>query len=103
MGVHYKLVCKSRSAWDERGARKFSIPARSPDPNPMENIFHTLIKKLHLVALEMKIECEDFEEYSARIKENTGKCTVDVMDRPIRSMDKQIDLIVKRKVRRIRY
>ena len=31
---------KARSAWDEVGARKFTIPARSPDLNPIENIFH---------------------------------------------------------------
>ena len=74
-GCSLQISCKSRFAWDERGARNFSIPARVPDLNPMEKFFHTLIKKLHLVALEMKIECEDFEESSALVKENTGECT----------------------------
>ena len=54
--------------WDKIGARKFSIPARSPDLNRIENIFHIVKKKLHQDALEMKIEREDFDEFSARIK-----------------------------------
>ena len=48
--------CKARSAWDKRGVRKFSIPVRSPDLNPIENIFHIAKKKLHQDSLEMKIE-----------------------------------------------
>ena len=59
--------CKVRSAWDKIGARKFSIPARSPDLNPIENIFHIAKKKLHQDVLEMKIEREDFEEFSVRV------------------------------------
>ena len=50
------------------GHQIFSIPARSHDLNPMENIFHILQKKLQLVALEMKIERKDFEKSSAQVK-----------------------------------
>ena len=39
--------CKARSAWDKIGAGKFSIPTRSPDLNPMKNIFQIVKKKLH--------------------------------------------------------
>ena len=60
--------CKARSAWDKIRARKFSIPARSPDLNPIKNIFHILKKKLHKAALEMKVERKDFQEFSARVK-----------------------------------
>ena len=95
--------CKGRSAWDKIGARKISIPARSPDLNPIENIFHIVKKKLHQDALEMKIEPADFEEFSARVKRTLESVPVDVVDRTIRSMDKQIDLIVKRKGHRIKY
>ena len=48
--------CKARSAWDKIGARKLSIAARSPDRNPIENIFHIVKKKLQQDALEMKNE-----------------------------------------------
>ena len=48
--------CKARSAWDKIGARKFSIPARSADLNPIENIFHIVKKKLHQDVLENSID-----------------------------------------------
>ena len=95
--------CKARSAWDKIGARKFSIPTRIPDLNPIKNIFQIVKKKLHQDALEMKIDRKDFEEFSARVKKTLESVPVDVVGRTIRSMDKRIDLIVKRKRQRIRY
>ena len=56
-------------------ARKFSIPPRSPDLNLIEIIFYILKNKLHLVALEMKIERKNLEEFSARVKKNPWECT----------------------------
>ena len=76
--------CKARSAWDKIRARKFSIPARSPHLKPIENIFHIVKKKLHQDALEMKIEREDFEEFSARVKRKLESVPVDVVDITIR-------------------
>ena len=67
--------CKARSAWDKIEARKISIPARIPDLNPIENIFHIVKKKFHQDALEMKIVRKDFEEFSARVKKILEKCT----------------------------
>ena len=87
--------CKARSAWNKIGARKFSIPPRSPHFNPIENIFHIVKKKLHEDALEMIIEHEDFEEVSARVKTTLESVPVDVVDKTIRSMDKRMDLIIK--------
>ena len=45
----------------------------------------------------MKIEREDFMEFSAQVKNTLEIVAVDVVDRTIRLMDKRIDLIVKRK------
>ena len=70
--------------------------------NPIENIFHIVKRKFHQDVLEMKIEREDFEEFSARLKRILESVPVDVVDRTIRSMDKRRDLIVKRKGQRIR-
>ena len=96
--------CKARSAWDKIGERKISIPARIPDLNPIENIFHIVKKKFHQDALEMKIKRKDFEEFPARVKKKHWRSVpVNVVDKAIRSMDKGIDLIVKRKRQRIRY
>ena len=75
---------KARSAWDKVGAQKFSIPGRSPDLHPIKNVFHIIKKKLHQDALEMKIEREDLEEFSARVKTTLESVPVDVVDRTIR-------------------
>ena len=95
--------CKAGSAWDEIGAQKFSIPARSPDLKPIKNIFHIVKKKMHQDAFDIKIEREDFKEFSAQVKKTRESVPVDVVDRTIQSMDKRIDLIVKRKEQRTRY
>ena len=95
--------CKAGSAWDKIGARKFSIPVRRPALNPIENIFHIVKKTLQQDALEMKIQHEDFEEFSRRVKKTLESVPVDLVDRTIRSMDKRRDLIVKRKEQRTRY
>ena len=55
---------KARSAWDEVGARKFTIPARSPDLNPIENIFPIVKCRLRQDALDQHITQEDFAAFS---------------------------------------
>ena len=59
---------KARSAWDEVGARKFTIPAKSSDLNPIENIFHIVKQCLHQDALDQQITREDFAAFSTRVK-----------------------------------
>ena len=58
-------------------------------------------KKLHQDALRKKIECEDFEEFSAWVKTTLESMPVDMVDRTMQSMEKRTDLIVKRKGQRI--
>ena len=50
------------------GAKKISILARSPDLNPIENVFNYVRTKLHEESLNRNITFENFEEYSARVK-----------------------------------
>ena len=39
-------IVKARSAWNEFGARKFTIPARSSDLNLIKNIFCIVKQRL---------------------------------------------------------
>ena len=94
---------KARSAWDEVGARKFTIPARSPDLNPIENIFHIVKRRLRQDALDQQITREDFAAFSARVKTTLETIPIDVVDRTILSMGKRINEIIKRKGQRIKY
>ena len=45
----------ARQAMDNVGARLFDIPARSPDLNPIDNLFHLVARKLDNGALENNI------------------------------------------------
>ena len=72
---------KARSAWDEVGARKRTIPARSPDLNPIENIFHIAKRRLHQDALGQQITRQDFAAFSARVKTKLETIPIDGVDR----------------------
>ena len=94
---------KARSAWDEVAARKFTIPARSLDLNPIENTFHIVKCRLRQDALDQQITQEDFGAFSSRVKTTLETITIDVVDRTILSMGKRINEIVKRRGHRIKY
>ena len=64
----------------------FSIPPRSPDLNPIENLFHLLSKQLEKDALEMEIKYEDFGQFSKRVKDT-------IMNFPKNTIDKIIESI----------
>lgn len=86
------------------GARKFSIPPRSPDMNPIENIFHLVKRKLNSDAIENNITHEGFKEFSDRVKKTMTNFPTNIIDNTtIDSMDKRISLIIKSKGQRIKY
>ena len=72
--VLYKTVNKARQAFDTVGTIKFSIPPRSPDFNPIENIFSYVKSELRTQDIEKNINYETFEQFSIKVKhslENT--------------------------------
>ena len=73
----------------------FNIPARSPDLNPIENLFNTAKRKLRRQALDEKIERETFEEFSQRVKEMLLNFPANDIDKIIDSMGKRVDTIIK--------
>lgn len=94
---------KAKDAMYEIGAKKFTIPARSPDLNPIENIFHLVKRKLHDDACDRNITKENFNQFSARVKETIEQVPVDIIDKTIKSMTKRIPLIIKLKGQRTKY
>ena len=58
----------SRKEWEKLNIILLSIPPRSPDINPIENVFHLLEKKLQSDAFERNITHETFADFSARVK-----------------------------------
>lgn len=81
----------------------FSIPARSPDINPIENVFHLADVKLKEDALKNNIVKETFEEFSQRIVNIMGKLSIPLVDKIIESMPRRIELLVTNKGQRIKY
>ena len=94
---------KARIALHSVGARQFKIPPRSPDINPIENIFHLVKKKLQKDALDNRITKENFEQFSERVRETLVNFAPEIIDNTIASMDKRIGLIIKAKGQRIKY
>ena len=93
----------ARDAMEDVGARKFSIPARSPDLNPIENVFHNVKDKLREDAINENIVHETYEQFCERVKKTLMDFNPDVVDRTIESMPKRVEMIIKRKGQRIKY
>ena len=52
------------------GVEVVKIPPRSPDLNPIENIFHNVKRKLRQDALDKKIVCEDLGAFKQNNRNN---------------------------------
>ena len=85
------------------GARKFSIPPRSPDLNPIENIFHLVKAELRQQALDRYIGWENLQTFTERVKNTIENTTTDIIDKTIASMEKRINLVLKYKGERCKY
>ena len=48
-------------------AELLSIPLRSPDLNPMENLFHSVRSDLSQQALSQNITRESYDEFQSRV------------------------------------
>ena len=85
----------SINAFDKHKIKVFKIPARSPDLNPIENLFNTVKKRLRRQALDQNIEYETFEEFSERVTKTLLEFPAKDIDKIIDSMGKRVDDIIK--------
>jgi transposase len=90
-------------ALGEIGGRKFAIPPRSPDLNPIENVFNIAKANFRRDSIEQKITQETYSEFVKRVKETLHRIPVTVIDKVIDTMEKRIKEIIKRKGQRIKY
>ena len=93
----------AKAAWEKIGCEMFGIPARSPDLNPIENIFHIVRKQLKQDALDRKIEREKYEEFCTRVKETIQGISVELIDKTIGSMNSRVAAVIKCKGGRTKY
>ena len=93
----------AKDAMDIVNCKVFKIPPRSPDLNPIENIFHLVGKQIKKDACEKKITKETFFAFSNRVKRTMLKFPSDVIDKTIASMPKRIAMVIKNKGMRTKY
>ena len=94
---------KSLHALSEIEAELHRIPARSPDLNPIENIFHLIKKELAKRALNFQIEKESFDEFKTRVLRCCNDIDPLIIDSMIESLLKRIDAILKGRGCRTKY
>lgn len=94
-------ICKLEL--ERMGMSMFSIPPRSPDLNPIENLFNNVKEKLNDDAILLNIKKETFEEFCTRVEQTLENFDKNIIDKTILSMDKRIDLIIQGKGKRLKY
>lgn len=93
----------AKAAMKRVKANLLNIPARSPDINPIENIFHLASRKLKHEAIRMRIEKEDFDEFQARVINVIYGIPVVTINNTIASMDKRLREIIEKHGGRTKY
>lgn len=94
---------KSREAQDEVGATLFPIPPRSPEFNPIENVFAFVKKALRDEAIERKLFHETYEEFSLRVKNTLYKTEKETINNIIGSYGRRLTQVILRKGGKINY
>ena len=80
-----------------------NIPSRSPDPNPIEKIFHNVGRTLREEAIKEKSTHEPYTSFSARILRTLLIVNKDLSKKTINTMPKRLKCIVETNGNRTRY
>ena len=93
----------ARDAMAEMDAELFPIPPRSPDINPIENIFKLVGDNLRADALRFQISKESVEGFQARVIATIRSIPICTIDKTIASMDGRLSLLLKNGGLRTKY
>ena len=94
---------QAKSAILDIEAEIHKIPPRSPDLNPIENLFHTVKSNLKTQALDLEIQRESLEDFEQRIINTLQQITSNEIDSIIDSMPKRLKEIISSKGYRTKY
>ena len=84
----------AKEAMTAIGCKMFGIPPRSPDLNPIENVFHLIRRKLREDALRMEITYENYEQFCQRVKRTIENFSIDIINKTIESLPKRLSLVI---------
>lgn len=90
-------------ALNNAGATLFAIPARSPDLNPIENLFHIVKKQLKQQTIEEGIYNEKLSEFQARVRRTLLGIPISYINNLLLSMPKRIECVINSKGIRTKY
>ena len=76
---------------------------RSPDLNPIENIFHIASKKLEKDALNEGIAHGSYEEFCDRVQRTISGISLELIDKTIQSMSGRITGIIQNNGEQLKY
>ena len=93
----------AEQTWTSLGYEMFSIPARSPDLNPIENTFHSIGKQIRKDAANRGIEKETYKQFCDRVKRIVLSFNKEEINRTIESMPRRLDAVIKGKGSRTKY
>ena len=93
----------AKSALEDIEAEMQEIPPRSPDLNPIENIFHLVKNFLENEAISENITNESFQEFEGRVLRAFDCIPTEIIDKTISSMEKRIEAILSSKGCRTKY
>ena len=88
-------------AIEECGLKFLNSPPRSPDINPIENVFHIVKVALIKEAMEQKISKESFLQFKERVVKHLKNYNVFTIDRTIASLPKKLKILSQNKGYRI--
>ena len=94
---------RAREAMARCHCELLKIPPRSPDLNPIENIFHIASKKLEKDALNVGITHESYEEFCDRVQRIISGISQELIDKTIQSMSGRITGIIQNNRERLKY
>ena len=93
----------AKKALHSIGATMQVIPARSPDINPIENLFNVVRKNIEAEILQKNIIHQSRDELVERVKFHIWSVSKEYINKTVGSMPNRIKEIVKRKGMRTKY
>ena len=92
---------RARTVMESHGYWVFPIPARSPDLNPIENIFHLVGQQIKKDGLN--IPSENYDQFVARCQRTLLSFSIDTINKTIESMPRRIKLVIDNGGQRTKY
>ena len=98
-----QVSAKAKKSMNDLGYIYFPIPARSPDLNPIENMFHIVRKRLKEDAINLRIENENYRDFSLRVKKTIESIDTQYINDTIESFPKRLRDVIRLRGSRSKY